>query len=132
MVGRFFAVIVSCGFMSSTPGAVFDLSWHSIDGGGVMHSTGGTFELSGTIGQPDAGTLSGGPFQITGGFWLQVAPTDCNEDGVINLTDHSSFTHCLTGPVPSNATDFECFDSNQDNKVDLRDVSVAQIGFFSP
>ena len=48
-----------------------DLSWHTIDGGGEMFSTGGDFELSGTIGQPDASTvvLAGGDFKLTGGFW---------------------------------------------------------------
>jgi hypothetical protein len=25
--------------------------------------------VSGTIGQPDAGTLTGGPYSVTGGFW---------------------------------------------------------------
>lgn len=47
----------------------FDLSWHTIDGGGAMNSTDGTFSLSGTIGQPDAGVMAGGTFTLTGGFW---------------------------------------------------------------
>jgi hypothetical protein len=46
----------------------FDLSWNTIDGGGGT-STGGSFALSGTIGQPDAGTMSGGIFSLQGGFW---------------------------------------------------------------
>ena len=41
-------------FASTTLYAQFDLSWHTIDGGGG-YSVGGTFELNGTIGQPDAG-----------------------------------------------------------------------------
>lgn len=41
-------------------------SW-SIDGGGGT-SAGGGFSVSGTIGQPDAGTLSGGGFGLVGGF----------------------------------------------------------------
>ncbi len=47
----------------------FDLSWYTIDGGGATFSTGGGFELGGTIGQPDAGTMTGGNFLLTGGFW---------------------------------------------------------------
>ena len=66
-------------------GPDYDLSWHSVDGGGVMFSTGGDFELSGTIGQPDAGgPLSGPPgsgYELTGGFWFALAPGDCNSDG---------------------------------------------------
>jgi hypothetical protein len=36
---------------------------------------GGDFELSGTIGQPDASTiiLVGGDFELTGGFWTPLA-----------------------------------------------------------
>ena len=45
------------------------IDWWTIDGGGGT-STGGGFAVSGTIGQPDAGpVLSGGTFQLTGGFW---------------------------------------------------------------
>ena len=37
-------------------------------GGGGGTSTGGVFSLSGTIGQHDAGTMSGGNYSFTGGF----------------------------------------------------------------
>ncbi len=47
----------------------YDLSWYTIDGGGATFSTGGSYSLGGTIGQPDAGALSGGSYQLTGGFW---------------------------------------------------------------
>ena len=46
----------------------FDISWYTIDGGGGS-SSGGTFSLSGTIGQPDAGHMAGGNFTLDGGFW---------------------------------------------------------------
>ena len=46
----------------------FDLSWHTLDGGGGL-STGGGFALLGTIGQPDAGSMAGGGFSLAGGFW---------------------------------------------------------------
>lgn len=54
-------------------GGPFDLTWYSIDGGGQTGyaCTGGSFALSGTIGQPDAGPpLGGGTFGLDGGFWL--------------------------------------------------------------
>jgi hypothetical protein len=41
----------------------------TIDGGGGT-SQGGSSSISGTIGQPDAGRLSGGDYQIRGGFWI--------------------------------------------------------------
>jgi hypothetical protein len=49
-------------------GGDYDLSWGTIDNGG-KYSAGGPFWLGGTIGQPDAGSLSGGDFELTGGFW---------------------------------------------------------------
>lgn len=53
----------------------FDLSWNTVDGGGGTSSIGGPYSLGGTIGQPDAGTLSGGSFTLDGGFWAAVAGT---------------------------------------------------------
>jgi hypothetical protein len=49
-------------------GDSYTIDWHSIDGGGGT-STGGVYSVSGTIGQPDAGKMSGGNFALDGGFW---------------------------------------------------------------
>ena len=46
----------------------YDLTWNRVDGGGGT-SSGGAFSLSGSIGQPDAGRLSGGTYTLNGGFW---------------------------------------------------------------
>ena len=51
---------------------VFEIPWWTVDAGGVMRSEGGGFELSGTIGQPDAGHATAGSFELTGGFWAGV------------------------------------------------------------
>ena len=61
---------------------VFEISRFTIDGGGDMLSVGGGFELSGTVGQPDAGVLSGGGLTLAGGFWFGQSPGDGNEDGL--------------------------------------------------
>lgn len=47
----------------------YDLGWNTIDGGGGMSSTGGSYTLRGTIGQSDAGRLAGGAYTLAGGFW---------------------------------------------------------------
>jgi hypothetical protein len=49
----------------------FSIDWFTIDGGGGT-STGGVFSVSGTIGQPDAGTMTNGPYSLVGGFWSVV------------------------------------------------------------
>ncbi len=103
---------------------VFEINRFTIDAGGTMVSTGGGFELSGTIGQPDTGVLSGGELTLSGGFWFGQSPCDCNEDGGINLFDYGDFEACASGPdgglvAPSCA----CFDLDGDHDVDLVDYS---------
>jgi hypothetical protein len=53
----------------------FALDWFTVSGGGG-ESSGGDFELSATIGQPDAGNLSGGDFDIAGGFWSIITTVE--------------------------------------------------------
>ena len=52
--------------------AQYSIDWSTIDGGGGT-STGGVYSVSGTIGQPDAGAMSGGNFTLQGGFWGVIA-----------------------------------------------------------
>ncbi len=68
-----FIVCIATGLVTAKAAAQpFTLNWYTIDGGGGT-STGGTFELSGTIGQPDAsGALTAGSFELTGGFWADL------------------------------------------------------------
>ena len=55
--------------LAQLTGGPFEIPKSTIDGGGGR-STGGSFELTGTIGQPDAGqSLTGGNFRLSGGFW---------------------------------------------------------------
>jgi hypothetical protein len=56
---------------AATALAQYSIGWYSISGGGGS-SAGGPFTLSGTIGQPDTATMSGGVFTLEGGFWSVV------------------------------------------------------------
>jgi hypothetical protein len=49
-------------------GGGYDLTWSTIDDGGGT-SSGDTYTLDGTIGQFDAGVMSGGAYTVSGGFW---------------------------------------------------------------
>jgi hypothetical protein len=51
----------------------YSIDWYTIDGGGGT-STGGVYSVSGTIGQPDAGVLTGGNYTLVGGFWGAIIP----------------------------------------------------------
>lgn len=50
------------------PVSALELVRSTLDGGGGL-SSGGAFELHGTIGQFDPGLSSGGDFELKGGFW---------------------------------------------------------------
>jgi len=54
-------------------GQSYSVDWYKISGGGGT-STGATYQVTGTIGQPDAGmAMSGGIYSLTGGFWSLIA-----------------------------------------------------------
>ena len=59
-------------FESTAAAQAYSLSWSTIDGGGGI-SSGGSYSISGTIGQPDAGRLTGGSYVLDGGFWGLIA-----------------------------------------------------------
>ena len=64
-------------------GQSYSVDWYKISGGGGS-STGGTYQVSGTIGQPDAsGAMTGGNFSVAGGFWAVVSVVQM--PGVPNL-----------------------------------------------
>lgn len=49
----------------------YDLTWSTIDGGGITLSGGG-YVLGSTVGQVDIGQFSGGGYTLVGGFWSGV------------------------------------------------------------
>lgn len=76
---------VAC--LSGVASAQFSVGKFTVDGGGGG-SAGGSFTVSGTIAQPDAGVLSGGSFSLSGGFWggggggVSAIPGDDPDDDV--------------------------------------------------
>lgn len=134
------AVMVTAAILvaaTSVWGGGFVLSRHAVNGGGVMRSIVGSYELSGTIGQPDAGPASAGmtdgAFELTGGFWFAQAPGDCNTDGGVNLLDYEAFEACLTGPLGGMAdSSCVCFDRDGDDDVDITDFAAFQSSFQYP
>lgn len=71
-------LILLAGVVLAQDGLDYDLSWHTINGGGAMGLSAPAirrvgpaqgYTLSGTAGQPDAGVLAGGGYAVGGGFW---------------------------------------------------------------
>jgi hypothetical protein len=70
LVVRF--ILLSC-FLCLRAPAQYSIDWHKVSGGGGT-STNGSYALSGTIGQPDAGgPMTSGNSVLTGGFWTIYA-----------------------------------------------------------
>lgn len=100
------ALLILAGLLASDSASAqtLDLNWHTIDGGGATFSTGGTFQVGGTIGQPDASSfttpMSGGTFSLVGGFWpvagqVCTLPGDMNLDGARDGEDVQLFVNCV-------------------------------------
>jgi hypothetical protein len=109
--------------------ADYTIDWYTVDGGGLTFSTGGNYELSGTVGQPDAGEMTGGTYTLTGGFWFGQMPGDCDYDGDVDLDDFADFEACLLGPGGGLGPDCNCFDLDGSGDVDLGDFAVFQEAF---
>ena len=80
--------------------AQYSIDWYKIAGGGGT-STGGTYQVTGTIGQPDArGAMSGGSYSLTGGFWSLISVVQTA--GMPNLSiAHSGNSVIVSWPSPS-------------------------------
>ena len=104
-------------------GAEYDLSWHSVVGGGGTDSIGGNLTLSGSIGQPDAGpAMTGGELSMTGGFWPgseAFCYADLTGDGRIGLADLAQ----LLGHYGETDATYEDGDLDGDGDVDLSDLA---------
>lgn len=106
----------------------YTIPWSTIDGGGST-STGGSFSLTGTIGQPDASSfsspISGGSYSLVGGFWPGVVVPTCSLPGDMNLSatrngvDIQGFVNCLLGVNGSNCA---CADISGNGTVGVEDV----------
>ena len=77
------------GVACAQSGGGYDLSWWTIDGGGITFATGGSFNMGGTVGQPDASNaLTGGTYSLTGasGSPLPASPRMATPTAVVAWT----------------------------------------------
>ncbi len=96
------AVLASAGIARAQD---YRITWHSIDAGGSMFTTGANYRLGSTIGQHDAGPLlSAGGKAVSGGFWVAAAsfpsppcPADFNRNGQVSVQDIFDFLAAYFG-----------------------------------
>ncbi|HWL92400.1 MAG TPA: CHRD domain-containing protein [Phycisphaerae bacterium] len=121
------------GQLNPSGGESFEIDWHTIDGGGTMDCEGGGFELAGTIGQWDAGpastgAMTGGGFELVGGFWGVTTPSspcaclaDVTGDELINGADVQAFVDCAV----ASGSNCGCADvAAPSGSIDLADVAA--------
>jgi hypothetical protein len=117
--------------------AQFQIDWYTVDGGGGT-STGGAFSLTGTMGQPDAGSASGGTFACAGGFWGAAAatlPCYANCDGsttppVVNTGDFTCFLQQYSAAVPLASAQQQAHYANCDGSTTFPQVNTADFTCF--
>ena len=80
-------------FSQAANAQFFDLTWHTIDGGGIgrntVVSTSVSYSLAGAIGQHDASSIASPLYRINAGFWAVPQPCRGDADGnaVVNFSD---------------------------------------------
>src|ERR1039458_9241781 len=81
-------------------GQSYSIDWYKIAGGGGT-SAGATYQVTGTIGQPDAsGAMTGGSYSLTGGFWSLISVVQTAGAPTSTIT-HSGNTVKVSWPYPS-------------------------------
>lgn len=93
------------------------IDWHTLDGGGGT-STGGIYEITGTIGQPDAdATVQGGDVALQGGFWALIGVLQTDGAPELRIANNNNGTATLSWAVAGSdgyqlrvATDLEAED----------------------
>lgn len=104
-------VLVSGACMESAGGG--DISWSTMDGGGGT-SAGETYRVSGSTGQPDAGTAASSGYDLLGGFWggirgkEPITPTDTPTPSLTSTatsTAAETVTHTPTETPTGTPTD---------------------------
>jgi hypothetical protein len=112
VISLFVMVLVSAGFCD------YRIVWSTIDGGGST-SSGGAYQLTGTIGQPDAEYLASDQYELLAGFW-GGGPL-C----LVDLKDFAVFaSYWLEGPCNEANNWCSGADLNHQNDVDLADLTI--------
>ena len=92
------ALATTLGSAALSAQAQYTIDTFAIDGGGGT-SSGGKFTLSGTIGQPAAGTLTGGSYVVQSGFWSILANPEPTDSPLLQI-DLSGSSVILSWPDP--------------------------------
>jgi hypothetical protein len=103
----------------------YSIDWFTVDGGGGT-STGGVYSVSGTIGQPDAGKMSGGNYTLDGGFWGVIAAVQTPGAPTLYIARTTTNTVAVFWPSPSTGYTLQQ-NTNSVNSVNWSNVLTAPL-----
>jgi len=91
--------LMPAGLASHAGAQSYAIDWFTIDGGGGT-STGGVYSVSGTVGQADAGVMTGSQYGVVGGFWSVVAAVQTPGAPLLSIT-RSNAAAIVSWPLPA-------------------------------
>jgi hypothetical protein len=99
-----FCLLIST-FCLPTMGQLYSINWFKVsDGGGT--STGSVYQVTGTIGQPDAGgPMTNGQYSLIGGFWSVITVVQMPGAPLLAITFNSQLP-TVTVSWPVSATNY--------------------------
>jgi hypothetical protein len=92
-------LLALCGATGVNAQTNYTVNWWKIAGSGS--NTGGVYTATSTVGQTDAGTLSGGAFTVQGGFWGVLAVIQTPGAPLLTIALTSTNTAIVSWPAPS-------------------------------
>ncbi|MBI4325199.1 MAG: hypothetical protein HY674_08030 [Chloroflexi bacterium] len=118
-------LLLATGSLNAVRAQSYSIDWSTIDGGGGV-STGGVYQVSGTIGQPDAGAaIMGGNYSVSGGFWSLIAAVQT--PGAPLLTIELTHTNTAVVSWPSLSTGFALQQNSSVGTTNWTDVGLSPI-----
>lgn len=105
----------------------YDLSWWSLSGGG--ESTGGVYNLNGSILPAESARMIGGPYEMEGGFWAGIGNLpppglcgDANLDETIDIQDAVLVLQVVVGLKTLTPEPARNANVNKDAMIDVADA----------
>ena len=93
-------MISACLLAAAASAQSYSVDWFSVDGGGGT-STGGVYSVSGSIGQADAGKMSGGTYSLDGGYWGIISTIETPGAPLLTIRFTQTNTVVVSWPSPS-------------------------------
>ncbi len=110
--------------MSFSARADYEISWSTIDAGGGT-SSGGPYTLTVTIGQPDAGDMAGGDYELAGGF----LPGNLWQQCFVDFEHFARFAMYWLD-APCGPSDNWCHGADLDGSTDVGVSDVEELAYW--